>query len=83
MAAVIGALRAELSASISRFQQDMGKAGDSVAGFSNRFKRIGAGMQRTSRSMSIGLTAPILGFGALIAKTAGDFEAGMNNVRAV
>ena len=83
MAAVIGALRAELSASISRFQQDMGKAGDSVAGFSNRFKRIGAGMQRTSRSMSIGLTAPILGFGAFIAKTAGDFEAGMNNVRAV
>jgi hypothetical protein len=40
MSAVIGALRAELSASIAQFQSDMGKAADSLRGFTKEAKAI-------------------------------------------
>lgn len=83
MAAVIGALRADLSASIAQFQQDMGKAADSVSRLSKRFKKIGGQMQSVGKSMSLGVSASIAGFAALTLKAAGDFEQGMNQVQAV
>lgn len=39
MAAVIGSLRADLSARIASFQANMNKAGDATAGFAQRFNR--------------------------------------------
>lgn len=44
MAAVVGALRAELSAGIAQFTTDMGKAANSVASFSRDFKRMAGGL---------------------------------------
>src|SRR5918992_4675095 len=74
MAAVIGALRAELSAAIAQFQQDMGRAADSVGGFAKRFKRVGGQMQSVGTKMSIGITAPLLLFGRHAQAAAVDAE---------
>lgn len=83
MAVVIGALRAELSASIARFAEDMGKAADSVSKFSDRFAKLGKSMRNVGSNFSTYVTAPIVGFGGAALKVAGDFELAMNNVAAV
>jgi len=63
MAAVIGALRVELSASIAKFQEDMGKAAQSVKKFAREAKKQGESIQKVGTSMSIALTAPLVAFG--------------------
>ncbi len=68
MAAVIGALRAELSASVATFEADMGKAAATVEKFAARFKRSGDQVSRTGQRLSLAITAPLL----LFAKTAYD-----------
>lgn len=59
MSAVIGALRAELSASIAQFQSDMGKAADSLRGFSKEAKSISRDLEEVGRKMSLAITAPL------------------------
>ena len=44
---------------------------------------LGGKMSSLGKTMSIGLTAPLVAFGALTLKTAADFESGMNKVEAV
>lgn len=80
---VIGALRAELSAGVAKFADDMGKAGKQVEKFSKRFKKVGANVSRTGQDMSMRMSAPIVAFGGFALKAAGDFEQGMNRVQAV
>lgn len=65
MAAVIGALRAELSAQIAGFVADMGKAAGSVEKFQARVGRAGKSMQRVGTQLSAAITAPIVALGAL------------------
>lgn len=60
MAAVIGALRAELSASIAAFQSDLGKAAGSLKAFSVEAKAIGAEMVSVGTSMALAITGPLL-----------------------
>lgn len=83
MAAVIGALRAELSAAVAQFEKDLGKAADAVGRFSQRFQKIGQNMSSVGRSMSLRVSAPVAAFGGLVLKVAGDFEMAMNQVKAV
>ncbi len=73
--AVIGSLRVVLGIDTGIFDKEM-------ANLSKSLKGIGKTMQGVGQSMSAYLTAPILGFGALTVKTAGDFEAAMNRVGA-
>ena len=47
------------------------------------FKKTGQQVAGMGKSMSLGLTAPILAFGALSLKAAGDFETSMNRVKAI
>lgn len=68
MSAVIGALRAELSASIAQFQSDMGKAADSLKGFSKAAKGIAKDLDDVGKKMSLAITAPL----ALLAKASLD-----------
>lgn len=67
MSAVIGALRAELSASIAEFQSDLGKAANSVKGFVRDAQRAAEGLERVGTRMSVAITAPLvlLGTGAV------------------
>lgn len=80
MAAVIGALRAELSAAAAQFESDMGRAGKAVSKFSANFKRLGAQMTSVGKTLSTRLTAPLVAFGAVSVKAFADFEKGMANV---
>lgn len=73
--AVIGALRVQLGIDSAEFYDGLRKAQGSLKDFGNSMKTVG-------RNMSTYLTAPIVGFGALTVKTAGDFEASMNRVDA-
>ncbi|MDW5315017.1 phage tail tape measure protein [Rhizobium sp. PL01] len=73
--AVIGSLRVVLGIDTGIFDKEM-------ANLSKSLKGMGKTMQGVGQSMSAYLTAPILGFGALTVKTAGDFEAAMNRVGA-
>jgi len=73
--ATIGSLRVVLGIDTAIFDKGLADATKSLKG-------IGKSMQGIGQSMSAYLTAPILGFGALTVKTAGDFEAAMNRVGA-
>ncbi len=88
MAAVIGSLRAELSASIAQFQRDMGKAADTVRGMSREFTKVSRDFQQTGRQMqSVGtaltktITLPLIAIGATAAKIGIDFESSFAGVR--
>jgi hypothetical protein len=60
VAAVIGALRAELSAGIGQFIADMGKGATAVLGFSKTAKSVARDLDSTGKAMSISITAPFL-----------------------
>lgn len=82
MAAVIGALRAELSASLAQFEADMGKAAKILGRFGDQAAKTGEKISRIGRDMSMKVTLPIVAAGTAIVATAGKFEAGMNRVGA-
>lgn len=82
MSAVIGALRAELSASIAQFESDMGRAANAVGRFGKSAQKISQQISSAGRTMTIGITAPVIAFGIAAAKSSGDFEAAMNRVEA-
>ncbi|ORE90190.1 phage protein [Stappia sp. 22II-S9-Z10] len=74
--AVIGALRVNLGIDTAAFTKGLSSAQKELAAVGKRMQTIGT-------RMSVGITAPVVAFGASIAKTAGDFEAAMNRVGAV
>ena len=83
MATTIGALRVELSANIAKFEAAMGKAAKNMARTQRSFERFGQRAGAAGRSLSVGLTAPLVAVGALAAKSFLSFEQGMNKVAAV
>lgn len=83
MAAVIGTLRAELSANIAEFTTAFGRARGEVAQLARRFDRVGRGMQSFGRNMSLYVTGPVIAAGAGVIRLAGDFETSMNRVGAI
>lgn len=72
---VIGYLRVNLGLDSAAFQSGLQSAQKSLKG-------VGASMRSAGQSLSLGLSTPLVGFGGLIVKTAGDFEASMNRVKA-
>ena len=73
--AVIGALRVTLGIDTAEFQDGVGK-------MQSNLKRVGSQFTAIGKQLSVAVTAPLAGFGALSLKTAGDFEASMNRVQA-
>lgn len=47
------------------------------------WKKVGEAAELVGKTLSVALTAPIVAFGALAIRTAGDFEAAMNKVRGI
>lgn len=81
MAATVGSLRIELSASIAQFQEDMGKAASAVkqtaAEFTkagNDLKKVGSQMQGVGLALSKTLTLPLVAISAAVFKVGTDFE---------
>lgn len=72
MSAVIGSLRAELSANIAQFQSDMGQAADALKKFSKEAKSVGREIEEVGKGMSIALTLPLVALGTEAVKKAND-----------
>lgn len=84
-----------LSKVIDKVKNKVPKLGSKVQRLNNKFKllskstekfrrklnRIGGSFKGVGQSMTLGLTAPIVGFGAFSLKAAGDFEAAMKDVQ--
>lgn len=74
MSAIIGSLRADLSASIAQFQTDMGKAGDAVEQFAKRAKTVSRDLGRVGQELTLELTAPLVAFATAAGKAAADVQ---------
>ena len=59
------------------------KFGEKMDSVGNKMKSIGTGMKDVGKSMSMYVTAPLVGFGALATKTGIDFDDSMAKVQAV
>lgn len=82
MAAVIGSLRADLSASIAQFQSDMGAAADAVKKFAKEAKAVAKELQETGEAMSVALTLPIVAFGVEAVKASQEAAQAFNLLQA-
>jgi hypothetical protein len=82
MTAVIGSLRADLSASIAQFQSDLGQAARSLKNFSKEAKAIGREIEEVGRGMSIALTLPLVALGAEAVKRSTDAKQAMASLQA-
>lgn len=80
MAAVIGALRAELSVETATFEADLGKAEQAIENFGKKCASIADGMQRTGARMTLALTAPLLAFAAVARNSAKDANGALAQV---
>lgn len=69
-----------LEALTGNFETDMNRAMKRVQ---RDIQRTGRNLTRMGRSMTLGLTTPIVGFGTLALRSAGDFETAMNRVQAL
>lgn len=66
----------ELATDDRKLLKGLKKAGASI-------KKFGEGMKQAGKNLTMTVSAPLAAFGALALKTAGDFQAGMNQVAAV
>lgn len=72
---IIGSLRAVLGLDYAKFTEGLTKV-------QAQLKRAGQQMQQTGQTLTRRMTLPLVGFGGLSLKVAGDFEASMNRVQA-
>ncbi len=80
MATTIGALRVELSANIAKFEADMGKAAKHLGRVQRSFATFGSQATAAGQSLSIGLTAPLVGIGAAALRSSVAFESAFAGV---
>ena len=72
----IGFLNFKFGADLGGFEKAMKKA-------QRKLKKFGKGVERTGKSLTTGLTLPIVALGAASLKTFADFEQGMLKVKAI
>lgn len=72
MAAVIGALRADLSASVAQFEQDMGKAAKAMQKFGRDAQAISRNLEASGQRMTLAITAPFIALMATSARAAAE-----------
>jgi len=76
MAAIVGALRADLSADVGGFASDMGRAGGVVDDFAARTRGIGNGMMLMGAGLTAGVTTPLIAFAGSSVRAFADAEQG-------
>jgi TP901 family phage tail tape measure protein len=76
----IGSAFVEVQGNFSALEKDITGVNSKLG---KSLKNIGSSMTGLGAKLSLGLTAPLVGFGTMIAKTAGDFEASMKKVEAM
>ena len=73
---------AAFSQRLSGVQKSFGETQKRFEGLAKAGKMIGGGMQTAGRALSLGITLPVIGLGASVLKTAGEFEAAMLDLKA-
>lgn len=76
--ATLASLVVKIVADATAFRQGLESAQQAVSGFSQSAQKIGRGLTDVGTKLTVGITAPILGVGAAMVKTAADFESQMN-----
>lgn len=79
--AVASRLTEDLSAAARKAGEEAGR--QMTEALAERLEGIGRPLQTIGRRMTLGVTAPLVGFGALSLKVAADFERSMNKVQAL
>ena len=77
----IGVLRTLITADSTQFKKELDKAAKALRGPFGKMKKLGKSMSKVGKTLSTRVTLPILAMGAVIARTAGKFEASMNHVQ--
>jgi len=72
--AIIGALRAELSASVAQFEKDLAQGSKAVKGFADNFDNAGKALASAGAKMSLAITAPFIIFAKGATDAARDAE---------
>jgi len=87
MSFLVGEIAAKLTADPREFNKRLDQAKKSgeqtTRVIADEFSKIGKSMQSTGSTLTKRLTLPLVGFGALALRTAGNFEASMNRVAAI
>lgn len=76
--ATLASLVVKIVADATAFQQGLASAQKAIGSFQQGAAKVGSLMADAGKKLTIGVTAPILGFGAAMVKTAADFESQMN-----
>lgn len=79
--AVVGVLRALLTADTAEFDAAMKRAGDGMRQFSKDAQSFGRQAQQLGSSLTTTLTLPLVAFGASVIKASTDFESSFAGVR--
>lgn len=79
--AVASRLTEDLSAAARKAGEEAGR--QMTDALAERLEGIGRPLQTIGRRMTLGITAPLVGFGALALKASADFERSMNKVQAL
>lgn len=86
MSTVVGSIIAKLQLNIDNFAANMKNAEDQLSKIEDKFSGfsdIGSRFTDVGKSLTLGVTTPIVGLGAAIVKTTSDFDTAMSNVKAV
>jgi len=79
---ILGRARIPISADLTQLNQDLKKAQQNIeTRLSAGLKVVGQKMSAVGKQLSLKVTAPILGLGALVVKAAADFETAFAGVR--
>lgn len=81
-AAIIAGLKAEERAAVTSARAQERAAQQASRAISNAFRGIGPGLQSIGRTLSIGITAPLLALGVASLKSAKDLDANVNTLKA-
>lgn len=81
-AAIITGWRAEERAAVASFRAQERAAQQAARSIASAFRGIGPGLQSLGRTLTIGITAPLLALGAASLKSAKDIDANVNTLKA-
>ncbi|HVJ69930.1 MAG TPA: phage tail tape measure protein [Sphingomicrobium sp.] len=77
---VLGFMKFILGFDTVAFKKGMTESEKDLVRMQKNFQKVGDGMTDMGKSMSLAITAPLLGIGAIGIKTAANFETAMNSV---
>ena len=79
----IGELSVDITADVQDFEQGLDRAERRAGQFESRVQRVAQGLTRAGKTLTVGLTTPIVALGGVMVKAASDFNESLNAVNVV